>query len=334
MSTPTTAAATSADRDRERGMQERLPEGSNHSGSMRTNSIDGNSTHSHHERERNKDLTGGSEQDYNYNDNDGSDIDVDCPPLRMHATRVPQRLSGSGSHSNLSIPLGLGSPAIHKTTPSAGGGSLGGGGGGGSGSGTGTPRSRSRSPSLNDRTTASTHLMGQGHNHDANSSISSLDDIVDLDILTDRAGFIELDLSESQRKMHLSRENVSNLPSVNERMSEDALEDVHAFSDVARSSNASRANSIGTGGGAVLEPLSEYDDEDLDDLDDIQEEGDHYHHEGGGHGGTTNPQPQVILTNMENLTLQLSQQQADGGAGRAGTRGTGGGSLPSSTPTA
>jgi hypothetical protein len=170
--------------------------------------------------------------------------------------------------------------------------------------------------------------MGQGGHNDANSSISSLDDIVDLDILTDRAGFTDLDLSESQRKMHLSRENVSNLPSVNERMSEDALEDVHAFSDVVRSSNASRANSIGTGGGAVLEPLSEYDDEDLDDLDDIQEEGGDHHE-----GTSSNPQqPQVILTNMENLTLQLSQQPD--GAGRAGNRGTGGGSLPSSTPTA
>jgi hypothetical protein len=172
---------------------------------------------------------------------------------------------------------------------------------------------------------------GTATTHDANSSMSSLDDIVDIDILTDRQGFSELDLTESQRKMQHSRENIGNLPSVNERMSEDALEDVHAFSDVnARSSNASRANSIGTGGGAVLEPLSEYDDEDLDldDLDDIQEEGDH--HASGADGSPS--QPQVILTNMENLTLQLNQQQMDDTAAGRGTRGTGGSSLLEEAP--
>jgi hypothetical protein len=169
---------------------------------------------------------------------------------------------------------------------------------------------------------------GGGNNtattHDANSSMSSLDDIVDTDILTDRQGFSELDLSESRGL--LSREN-GNLPSVNERMSEDALEDVHAFSDVnARSSNASRANSIGTGGGAVLEPLSEYDDEDLDldDLDDIQEEGCEGH---VGTGGADAGQPQVILTNMENLTLQSNHQQLDDSeaATWGGTRNSGSG---------
>lgn len=178
----------------------------------------------------------------------------DLPPLRMHATMTKPRLVGAAV-----IPA--------------------------------SPRSRSRSP-FKDRFFAASHTATT---QDANSSISSLDDIVDLDILTDRAGLEELDLSESQRKMHLSRELVSNLPSVNERMSEDALEDVHAFSDVevVRSSNASRANSIGTGGGAVLEPLSEYDgDEDDDDLDDIQEE----------------DEQKIILTNMENLTLQLDQE--------------------------
>lgn len=229
--------------------------------------------------------------DIDYN---GDYIQEDLPPLRMHATRVPQRLSGSSS--NMSIPPGLGTSVLHYNHK---------------GSGTGTPRSRSRSPSMKDRTTATTH--------DSHSSMSSLDDIVDLDILTDRAGLEELDLSESQRKMHMNRESTGNLPSVNERMSEDALEDVHAFSDVVRSSNCSRANSIGTGG-AVLEPLSEYDDEESDDLDDIQEED-------GGEAGLT---PQVILTNMENLNLELSQPD---GAAR-GTRGTGESSLIEEAPSA
>lgn len=301
MSTPTTATqASAANVNSNHTSAELLPEdiisvpdkdNSRHSHSSH------HSSHSHHD---------GS---YNYNDNDGSDIDVDCPPLRMHATRVPQRLSGSGSNSNSNSNLSIPSNLNHKVLVNSGSGSL---------SGTGTPRSRSRSPSMKgtaNNTNTTTGTTGT----DANSSISSLDDI---DILTDRAGFSELDLSESQRKMHMARENLSNLPSVNERMSEDALEDVHAFSDVARSSNASRCNSIGTGTGAVLEPLSEYEDEDLDldsgddDLDDIQEEGGDL---------TEHPlhQPQVILTNMENLTLQLNQQQLEDDETGGANRGTG-----------
>ena len=157
-----------------------------------------------------------------------------------------------------------------------------------------SPRSRSRSPGF-----------------DANSSISSLDDIVDQDILLDRQGFGDLDLTAEQRKMHSSREFV-NLPPVNERMTEDSLEDIHAFSDLP--TNTSRANSlsIATGGEAYLEALDECEEEgEDDDLSDVEEE----------------PVGQIILTNMENLTLE--QEPAV-----RGTRGTGESSLLEEAPSA
>lgn len=125
-------------------------------------------------------------------------------------------------------------------------------------------RSRSKSPSITYRS-----------NTTDNSSMSSLEE----DMLTDRAGLEELEV-----KLHNSREFV-NLTPVNERMTEDTLEDVHAFSDVQRSSNASRANSISVQGEAPLQPLDECDEEDYSDL-----EADDSH-------------PAVILTNMENLTI-------------------------------
>lgn len=222
--------------------------------------------------------------------------DLNLPPGRIKAIRVPERLSGSGGH--LQIPPGL-STILRKRVVDAGPGSV-------------QSRSRSRSPSIKSgekQQTAST-------THDGNSSISSLDEIMDQDILYDRAGFCELEAeTSSQRKLHSSRD-FSNLPPVNERMTEDTLEDVHAFSDVPRSSNASRTGgSIATGNEAFLEPLNEEDDE--DDLDQITEEDE-------------DQVQQVILTNLDNLALDAR----DGALGAPGTRETGESSLMEEAPSA
>ena len=227
--------------------------------------------------------------------------DLNLPPGRMHATRVKERLSGSGQ---LNIPPGLASVLAKKRLE---------------GSVPQSPRSRSRSPSLKDKITAGTT--------DANSSISSLDDIVDQDILLDRAGVID-GVAEEERshgsrghKLHNSSSECIKLPPVSERMSEETLEDVHAFSDAAvvrqPSSNASRANSIATGNNEFLEPLTE-EDEMEDDLDGIPE-----HEEGAV--------AQVILTNLDNISLNDDANDADR---RAGTRGTGGSSLLEEAPSA
>lgn len=223
-----------------------------------------------------------AEKDGNEEEEDDDDC-LNLPPGRLHVPRglLLERLSPAITNSTMR----------KKLTESTGG---------------TTPRSRSRSPSLS--RTNKTTTTGATAPMDANSSISSLEEFIDQDILYDRQGFVESDLSaesqQQQRKLlHNSREFV-NLPPVSERMSDESLEDVHAFSDlVVRSSNASRV-SIGTGTDAVLEPLDECCDEDenddeLDDgLDDILEEEE----------PTT-----VILTNMENLNLVSESRERTGG---------------------
>lgn len=251
------------------------------------------------------------------------------PPGRLHAVKGHQRLHGS--MGNLLEVLQARSDIIYNHN---------------SHSHPGTPRSRSRSPSIgrehrstkpllasSQGTTATGGAGGGGTTtvttHDANSSISSFDDaFFDQDILTDRAG-VQDDLSESQRKLHSSTSKELHLPAtVLERMSEDSLEDAHAFTDcycatTRSSSNASRVSHVSgsNAGDNMLEPLDECD-EGLEDDDDNEtnnssleddDDGDkirssdlnhlyfdsHSSTEAVPHHLTT-----VILTNMENLTLQ------------------------------
>ena len=82
------------------------------------------------------------------------------------------------------------------------------------------PRGRSRSPSMRD---------GE------NSSISSLDSS---DILTDRMGFEDFDI---QKQKSLADVSVSSLQPVQERLSDDTLEDVHALVMLPEQAEASRA---------------------------------------------------------------------------------------------
>ena len=206
--------------------------------------------------------------------------ELNLPPGRLHSTRVKEKLSGScgnlnivGSfHSSGSVNNKRSKSFTHpheKGTQSPGG-------------------SRSRSPSLKERTTTTTAMMGD-------SSISSLEDFVDNDILYDRQGLID-DLSQSSSKNMAIRPPMTNLPSVNERLSEETLDDCHAFADVVvRSSNASRAASVGTDRELFLDPLDEIDEEGGDDasLEDPSETCDQ----------------QVILTNMEKIAISHPQTE-------------------------
>ena len=207
---------------------------------------------------------------------DDEEDELNLPPGRLHSTRVKVKLYGycgnlnepgsfhsSGSINNKrSKSLNM-HQHEQKGTSSPGG-------------------SRSRSPSMKDRATSSTAVMGD-------SSISSLEDFVDNDILYDRQGLID-DLSQSSSKNMQLRPPMSNLPSVNERMSEETLDDCHAFADVAvRSSKASTA-SVGTDRELFLDPLDEIDEEGAGDdvsLEDPSETCDQ----------------QVILTNMEKISI-------------------------------
>lgn len=204
--------------------------------------------------------------------------DLNLPPGRMNAVKGTHRLQGS--FSNLSS-------LLHSRL-----------------TGTETPRSRSISPSMKDRA-AGTVTGYTSTTHDGNSSISSCDEssthalLPDNDIFTDRAGFAD-DLAENIRRMHNSREFLNLPPTVNERMTEDTLEDTQAFSDLqvprTRSSNASLVSGVSSvANEAVLEPLDECE-EGLEDSDSDDE--------GRNDGGLQHKNhPTIILTNMENLNL-------------------------------
>eukprot|EP00980_Cylindrotheca_fusiformis_P028677 scaffold22635_cov134-Cylindrotheca_fusiformis.AAC.5 len=143
-----------------------------------------------------------------------SELDDFAPPLRIKATRVPERLSAS----SLTVPAQVEKSFRRKSSSN---------------------NSGTRSP-----------LSG--------SSISSLEDAgIDTDILTDKMGTLELDASCS--KMNHSGTNL-HLQTVAERLSEETLEDCHAFTEL---KSMSRGNSITTGGEVasnLLEPLDEEDE--------------------------------------------------------------------------
>ena len=89
------------------------------------------------------------------------------------------------------------------------------------------------------------------------SSISNLEELIDPDILTDKMGLVELERHQSG--LHVNG-SFSNLAPVTERMSEETLEDVHAFTDIVRGSRPS----INVGGevpSSVLESLDEAEDD-------------------------------------------------------------------------
>eukprot|EP00977_Amphora_coffeiformis_P005155 scaffold1102_cov147-Amphora_coffeaeformis.AAC.2 len=220
--------------------------------------------------------------------------ELNLPPGRLHSTRVKEKLSGScgnlntvGSfHSSGSVNNKRSKSFTHpheQGTKSPGG-------------------SRSRSPSLKERTTTTTAVMGD-------SSISSLEDFVDNDILYDRQGLID-DLSQSSSKNMAVRPPMTNLPSVNERLSEETLDDCHAFADVAvRSSNASRAASVGTDRELFLDPLDEIDEEGAADDASLEDPSETY-------------DQQVILTNMEKIAISHPRTEDTSAAASALARGS------------
>lgn len=229
------------------------------------------------------------------NDEDDDDMN-NLPPGRMHATTSLGniRLKGTPANKAMSMPV---LPDAASTSS------------GGSGS-----RSKSGSFVLNSN---DPHPF---HHHDAGSttSMSSLEDLgVDQDILYDRAGLQDDLQSVGSKKSHASSQKVvSNLPPVNERLSEDTLEDVHAFSDVkviSISSNASRgANSMTTNELKALDPLMEDDDEDDDSINDLPSE-------------SLSNMPPVILTNMENLTLSAQGASGEDSVAAAASQSAAGG---------
>mmetsp|Transcript_15763 Transcript_15763/g.21910 ORF Transcript_15763/g.21910 Transcript_15763/m.21910 type:complete len:321 (+) Transcript_15763:173-1135(+) len=235
----------------------------------------------------------------------------DLPPLRIHATRVPERLSAT----NLVIPEGLEKKLPHFRRPPRG---------------DGGSRSRSRSPSVGKGTPPSGGSISglfQGNNtnphyaptettQDAGSSVSSLQDLEDFvgdpDILLDKAGMEELDpvaLTTQRSIKDLAAGGGSSLQAVNERLSEETLEDTHAFQDVNPPvASASRDNSIGAG----MDVLQEGDEDDDDDNSPIH-----------------SSKPAVILENMEHLEIN---DTGGGGGVEDSTTGVEDDSIPTDAP--
>ena len=131
--------------------------------------------------------------------------------------------------------------------------------------------------------------------------MTSLENI-EQDILLDRAGFMlgsstyasdnesllskGSGTSQQSQRNNSSSTNNTNLPPLNERLSEDTLEDVHAFSDVKiTSSNASRAASAGAVE-SFLEALDEIDEEEENNEDEF-----------------IIAETKNIIVNMENLAM-------------------------------
>ena len=113
----------------------------------------------------------------------------------------------------------------------------------------------------------------------------------DSDILTDRMGLEEL--PDSCIGGHVS---VSSLPSVNERLSEDTLEDVHAFSGVKRSGGASIATSdVGSLQLGTLDECEEWEGDEEEDDD------------GNGAGAPAG----VHISGLEHLTIEEEQEGED-----------------------
>ena len=153
-------------------------------------------------------------------------------------------------------------------------------------------RSRDQSPAISRSRTPSATRSRRNSN---SSSVSAEDIHVDPDILTDKMGHLDLE-APKHVDIHSMR---GSLTSVNERMSEETLEDCHAFSDLkdvirqiskdqpgsgtasmisSRSSenSLSREGSMAGGsilgdGGHLLETLEEFEEEDKSSDEDEEE---------------------------------------------------------------
>jgi hypothetical protein len=128
----------------------------------------------------------------------------------------------------------------------------------------------------------------------------SLEDVIDPDILTDKLGLSELDSERSHSQSQALSQSIGNLATLNERMSEETLDDVHAFSD-ARPALSSRGNStVGTAGdvgNSLLETLDECEEDEVDDInnnDPTKMMGEH-----------------VMVLNLENLTIHEQEENED-----------------------
>ncbi|KAL3790728.1 hypothetical protein ACHAWO_013547 [Cyclotella atomus] len=133
----------------------------------------------------------------------------DVAPMHLHVLRTPAKLKGTASS------VGRRSRSSSRSRPGS--------------------RRNSNSPSRGGLVSSPSGGSLKPSLGDAASHASSVDEDVDPDILLDKFGFQDLDPKLTQEdfqellKKHLG---ANSLPTLNERMSEETMEDVHAFQDL------------------------------------------------------------------------------------------------------
>mmetsp|Transcript_40074 Transcript_40074/g.60678 ORF Transcript_40074/g.60678 Transcript_40074/m.60678 type:complete len:289 (+) Transcript_40074:147-1013(+) len=185
--------------------------------------------------------------------------EANAPPLHLHAMRIPARLQGSITKTQpRSRSSSRSRPNSRSTSPVPNNKSLS---GGGSGMGTPTPSGEA----LSDCAITS---VSSASSFDGNASERSINtDNLDPDIFTDQKGFEDIECPPKEIGASLGH---FVLPPLNERLSDETLEDCHAFSDVVITKNNSRPSSV-CGGSLVgnesilLETLDECFEEDEED---------------------------------------------------------------------
>jgi len=203
--------------------------------------------------------TNAEEVDDDADDDDDDEEALYAAPMHLHALRTPAKLRGAprsrsssrsrpGSRRNSSSPpsRNLSGTALSELVI------------------TGTA---GVSPSISvgsslDGIDHHLHHLHAHHSHHGSSSSSGgeLPILIDRDILLDKLGFRDLDpettqgeMQELLRKHSISGNNGSSLPTLNERMSEEALEDVHAFTNL----TFCKRPSSGSSGSNTVEEVSE-----------------------------------------------------------------------------
>ena len=137
--------------------------------------------------------------------------DEDVAPMHLHVLRAPAKLKGTA-------PVMTGSGRRSRSSSRS------------------RPGSRRNSNSPNRGVSSPSGGSLKPSLGDAASLASSIEEDVDPDILLDKFGFQDLDPKLTQEdfqellKKHMSGSN--SLPTLNERMSEETMEDVHAFQDL------------------------------------------------------------------------------------------------------
>mmetsp|Transcript_6195 Transcript_6195/g.10393 ORF Transcript_6195/g.10393 Transcript_6195/m.10393 type:complete len:326 (-) Transcript_6195:2361-3338(-) len=167
----------------------------------------------------------------NEDDDDDDDEDAnneeDLAPMHLHALRSPAKLKGAPRSRSSSRSR----PGSRKTSPQPR-------------SNMAVPSSNlvgttiSPSPSVGSSLDGSTGVGGGEHHH-----------VIDPDLLLDKLGLRDLDANASHDeiqemlKKHISSNN--GLPTLNERLSEATLDDVHAFQDLVSAKKATSVDNDG-----------------------------------------------------------------------------------------